>query len=51
MKFSSPAKNSLPESEETGLPLFCTWKAVYIFVLGTFALWLALLIALTEMFS
>jgi hypothetical protein len=39
------------ESEETGLPLLQSWKAVYLFVLGSFALWLALLIALTEMFS
>jgi len=38
-------------SHETGLPLLHSWKAVYVFVLFTFALWLALLIALTKYFS
>ena len=39
------------ESEETGLPLLRSWKAVYLFVVGSFVLWVALLIALTEIFS
>ena len=36
---------------ETGLPLLRTWRAVYVFVLATFALWIALLVALTKLFS
>jgi hypothetical protein len=39
------------ETEETGLPLFRSWKSVYLFVIGTFILWVALLIALTKTFS
>jgi hypothetical protein len=39
------------EAEEPGLPGLCTWKGVYLFVLGSFVLWVALLIALTEVFS
>ena len=38
-------------SDETGLPMLHSWKAVYFFVLATFAVWLALLIALTKYFS
>jgi hypothetical protein len=51
MKSSPPAESSAPETEETGLPLFRTWNSVYLLVLGTFALWVALLIVLTEIFS
>jgi hypothetical protein len=39
------------ESEETGLPLLHSWKAVYLFVVGSFVLWVVLLIVLTGMFS
>jgi hypothetical protein len=39
------------ETEETGLPLFHSWKSVYLFVLGSFVFWVALLIALTNIFS
>jgi len=38
------------EDESTGLPGFRTWKGVYLFVLGCFAVWIALLVALTRMF-
>lgn len=38
-------------ADKTGLPLFHSWKNVYLFVLGTFALWVALLVALTKAFS
>lgn len=34
---------------ETGLPYLTTWNTAYIFVACTFCLWLALLIALTEL--
>ncbi len=39
------------ESKATGLPGFRTWTKVYLFVLGSFALWVGLLIALTLTFS
>jgi len=35
----------------TGLPGFRTWRAVYVAVLGFFALWVGLLALLTEKFS
>lgn len=38
------------ESEETGLPLFHSWKSVYLFVIATFILWVALLVAVTKLF-
>ena len=37
--------------EGTGLPGLRTWRGVYIFVLIVFAAWIALLIALTKVFS
>jgi hypothetical protein len=39
------------DDELTGLPGLRTWRGVYIFVLGVFALWVALLLALTDKFS
>jgi len=39
------------ESEATGLPLLKTWPAVYVFVLGSFALWVILLFALSRMYE
>jgi hypothetical protein len=51
MKRPAVVEISPHESEETGLPLFHTWKGVYLFVLASFVLWVALLIALTKMFS
>ena len=44
-------KSSDRETEETGLPFFRSWKSVYLFVLGSFVLWIALLVALTKYFS
>jgi len=38
-------------AERTGLPLLRSWKAVYLFVLGSLVLWVALLTVLTRMFS
>ena len=38
-------------NEPTGLPWFHTWRGVYVFVFGCFILWVALLFALTRIFS
>jgi hypothetical protein len=47
-----PADGVRPdEANETSLPGLHTWRAVYCFVLGSFALWVALLIWLTRAFS
>lgn len=35
----------------TGLPWLHTWKGVYLFVLGSFIIWVGLLVALTVIFS
>ena len=35
----------------TGLPLLRTWRAVYIFVVVAFVIWVALLTALERVFS
>jgi hypothetical protein len=51
MKRPAATEPSARESEETGLPLFRSWKSVYLFVLGSFVFWVALLVALTEIFS
>ncbi len=51
MKDRADTESSTRESEETGLPFFRSWKRVYLFVLGSFVLWVALLVALTRMFS
>jgi len=42
---------SAREVEGPGLPGLRTWKGVYLLVLGSFVLWVALLIVLTETFS
>lgn len=51
MKPPATAEASAPETNGTGLPLFRSWNTLYLFVLSTFALWVALLIALTRIFS
>jgi hypothetical protein len=51
MKPPAATEPSARESEETGLPFFRSWKSVYLLALGSFVLWIALLIALTEFFS
>ena len=51
MKRPAVVETSAHESEETGLPLFRTWKWVYLLVLASFILWVTLLIGLTKMFS
>jgi hypothetical protein len=40
-----------PNDESTGFPGLRTWRGVYTFVLVTFAVWIALLIALTRAYS
>jgi hypothetical protein len=42
------AESTSVEGELTGLPWPKTWKGAYLFVLGSFILWLGLLVALTE---
>ena len=42
---------SAQNNEPTGLPWFHTWHGVYVFVFGCFVLWVALLFALTRIFS
>lgn len=48
MKHSSATEPAAREPGETGLPWPRTWKGIYLFVLGSFLLWIALLVALTE---
>ena len=46
------AAAALSASDESpGLPGFRTWRGVYAFVLGIYALWIALLALLTGKFS
>jgi len=45
-----PVTQAATESESTGLPLLHSWKAVYIFVLSTFVLWVLLLFLLSVRF-
>src|SRR5882724_2058245 len=40
-----------PNDERTGFPGLRTWCGVYVFVMVIFAVWVALLIALTRAFS
>jgi hypothetical protein len=51
MKPPSVAEPPVAEAEPTGLPWFHTWRGVYFFVFGSFVLWVALLFALTRIFS
>jgi hypothetical protein len=38
------------DDAETGVPVFRSWGAIYALVLGSFALWVLLLLALSRMF-
>jgi hypothetical protein len=51
MNRPSATEPSAREAEGTGLPWPRTWKGVYLLVIGSFILWVALLIALTDYFS
>jgi hypothetical protein len=47
------AKGPAPLDEfgqQTGLPWFPTWRSVYLFVLGSFVLWLSLLYLLSVLY-
>jgi hypothetical protein len=46
-----PAPVPPPADEATGLPGLHSWRAVYLFVLGCFVLWVGLLTLLTRWFS
>jgi len=48
MKSDPAPKATISKSELTGLRWPRTWKGAYLLVIGSFALWLTLLIALTE---
>jgi hypothetical protein len=51
MKPPAATEPSARETKETGLPIFRSWKSVYLFVLGSFIFWVALLVVLTEFFA
>jgi hypothetical protein len=51
MKRPTVVKSVAPEVGGTGLPFLHTWKSVYLLVIVLFALWVALLVALTDFFS
>jgi hypothetical protein len=49
---SIDSNQSTSESDAaTGLPLLRSWRAVYWFVLAVFVVWVALLAALSRVFS
>jgi hypothetical protein len=43
--------NPQGENQETGLPWLRTWRGIYLLVLGSFLLWVALLYTLSVSFS
>jgi len=54
MKFDGTTDNQAPSAgrdEIIGLPGLRTWRAVYLLVLGSFILWVLLLLALTLIYS
>ena len=54
MKFDRTADREVPSNNQdqlTGLPGLRTWRGVYLFVFGSFILWVLLLLALTMSFS
>ena len=51
MKRSPAIKSVTPEDDETGLPGLRTWNRVYLLVIIHFAIWIGLLVALTDFFS
>jgi hypothetical protein len=51
MKSPDATDPSARESETTGLPWPRTWPGVYLVVLASFALWIMLLVALTDIFA
>jgi hypothetical protein len=51
MKRSAVTGSVDPEADGTGLPWLRTWNHVYLLVIIHFAIWIALLVALTDFFS
>lgn len=51
MKPENAPAPSADDSGDTGLPWPRTWRGVYLFVIGSFVVWVGLLIVLTELFS
>ena len=47
----SVAEPRVSEAETTGLPWFHSWRGVYVFVFGSFVLWVVLLVTLTVISS
>lgn len=50
-QLQDPLTQAANETESTGLPLLHSWRAVYIFVLSTFVLWVLLLFLLSVRFG
>jgi hypothetical protein len=48
---SSPPPDRESESEAPGVPIFRTWRGVYLFVFGWFVLVVTLLAIFTRVFS
>ena len=48
---STPRPDEGSEAEPPGLPLFGTWRGLYLFVFGWFVLVVVLLTVFTRMFS
>ena len=51
MKRFTDTESVDPEGDETGLPWLRTWNRVYLLVIIHFALWIAVLVVLTDLFS
>ena len=51
MKRSPAIESVATEAHETGLPWLRTWNRVYLLVIIHFAIWIALLVALTNFFA
>jgi hypothetical protein len=47
----SAVEAPVPESKDTGIPGIRTWRNLYVLVFGSFVLWVAMLFALTMIFS
>lgn len=47
----SPGPASEPPEESTGLPWFRSWRAVYLFVLGCFVLYVIGLVLVSHVFA
>lgn len=51
MNHPVPHEPPVPESADTGLPLFRTWRGIYILVLGCFVGFVIVLAIFTSVFS